>query len=115
MTNFLLSLHKFLWGAPALLMILGTGTYIGLRTRFVQLRLFPKALRELVKTEYEKAGITPESVDTGAVIITGETSRKENAAQVLASLSDLAGEFVVATAGPDLESVLAAKGAGATE
>ena len=72
-------------------------------------------LRQLVKTEYEKAGITPESVDTGAVIITGETSRKENAAQVLRSLSDLAGEFVVATAGPDLESVLAAKGAGATE
>ena len=72
-------------------------------------------LRYLVKTEYEKAGITPESVDTGAVIITGETSRKENAAQVLSSLSDLAGEFVVATAGPDLESVLAAKGAGATE
>ena len=72
-------------------------------------------LRGLVKTEYEKAGITPESVDTGAVIITGETSRKENAAQVLTSLSDLAGEFVVATAGPDLESVLAGKGAGATE
>ena len=72
-------------------------------------------LRILVKTEYEKAGITPESVDTGAVIITGETSRKENAAQVLSSLSDLAGEFVVATAGPDLESVLAARGAGATK
>ena len=72
-------------------------------------------LRALVQTEYEKAGITPQSVDTGAVIITGETSRKENAAQVLKSLSDLAGEFVVATAGPDLESVLAAKGAGATD
>ena len=71
-------------------------------------------LRCLVKKEYENAGITPEMVDTGAVIITGETSRKENAAQVLKSLSDLAGEFVVATAGPDLESVLAAKGAGAT-
>jgi ethanolamine utilization protein EutA len=52
-------------------------------------------------------------VDTGAIIITGETSRKENARQVLHSLSDFAGEFVVATAGPHLESVLAAKGAGA--
>ena len=72
-------------------------------------------LRALVQNEYEKAGITPQSVDTGAVIITGETSRKENAAQVLRALSHLAGEFVVATAGPDLESVLAAKGAGATE
>ena len=48
-------------------------------------------LRALVQNEYEKAGITPQSVDTGAVIITGETSRKENAAQVLRSLSHLAG------------------------
>ena len=73
------------------------------------------ALRVLVEEEYRMAGICRESVDTGAVIITGETSRKENAAQVLSALSDLAGDFVVATAGPDLESILAAKGAGAEE
>ncbi len=71
------------------------------------------ALRELISREYEKAGITRESVDTGAIIITGETSRKENAAAVLSELSGFAGDFVVAAAGPDLESVLAAKGAGA--
>ena len=70
-------------------------------------------IREIVEREYQKAGITRESVDTGAIIITGETSRKENARTVLEALSDLAGDFVVATAGPDLESVLAAKGAGA--
>ena len=73
------------------------------------------ALRVLVEKEYEAAGITPEAVDTGAVIITGETSRKENARTVLKELSDFAGDFVVATAGPDLESVLAARGAGAVE
>lgn len=73
------------------------------------------ALREIVEREYRKAGITRDSVDTGAIIITGETSRKENARTVLEALSDLAGEFVVATAGPDLESVLAAKGAGAVD
>jgi len=72
-------------------------------------------LRELVEKEYEKAGITPENVDTGAVIITGETSRKENAREVLRVLSSFAGDFVVATAGPDLESVLSAKGAGAAD
>ncbi len=71
------------------------------------------AIRLLVAEEYRKAGITPEQVDTGAIIITGETSRKENAKAVLHALSRFAGEFVVATAGPDLESVLAAKGAGA--
>ena len=47
MTNFLLFLHKLLWGAPALILILGVGICISLRTRFVQLRLFPKALRKL--------------------------------------------------------------------
>ena len=71
------------------------------------------ALRQLVAREYEAARIPREQVDTGAIIITGETSRKENAATVLRELSGFAGDFVVATAGPDLESVLAAKGAGA--
>ena len=72
-------------------------------------------LREIISAEYAAAGIQRESVDTGAIIITGETSRKENAQAALEALSDFAGEFVVATAGPDLESVLAAKGAGAPE
>ena len=72
-----------------------------------------EALRELVREEYNRAGIGPQDVDTGAVIITGETSRKENASRVLQALSDYAGDFVVATAGPDLESRLAARGAGA--
>ena len=70
-------------------------------------------IREIVQEEYRKAGLQRQDVDTGAIIITGETSRKENARAVLDALSDFAGEFVVATAGPDLESVLAAKGAGA--
>lgn len=72
-----------------------------------------EAIRQIVAGEYEKAGLRREDVDTGAIIITGETSRKENARAVLVALSEFAGDFVVATAGPDLESVLAAKGAGA--
>ena len=68
-----------------------------------------------VEEQYQKAGITKDQVDTGAVIITGETSRKENAREVLHHLSGFAGDFVVATAGPDLESMLSAKGAGATD
>ena len=71
------------------------------------------ALKRLLEEEYRRAGIRRDSVDTGAVIITGETSRKENARAVLEALADFAGDFVVATAGPDLESILAAKGAGA--
>ena len=78
-------------------------------------RMDAKALREIVEREYAAAGIRREDVDTGAIIVTGETSRKENAAAVMEALSDLAGDFVVAAAGPDLESVLAAKGSGAVE
>ena len=72
-------------------------------------------LRLLVEREYTLAGISREQVDTGAVIITGETSRKENAQTVLEAISHLAGDFVVAVAGPDLESVLAARGSGAAD
>lgn len=71
------------------------------------------AIGKIVAKEYENAHIDRSSVDTGAIIITGETSRKENARAVLNALSDFAGDFVVATAGPDLESILAAKGADA--
>lgn len=78
-------------------------------------RIDGEKLKALVEQEYAAAGITPEQVDTGAVIITGETSRRENADTVLRELSHIAGDFVVATAGPDLESVLAAKGAGAVD
>lgn len=70
------------------------------------------ALRQIVVTEYGRAGIAPGDVGTGAAIITGETARAVNADQVLAALSTLAGDFVVSTAGPHLESVLAARGAG---
>ena len=72
-------------------------------------------IRAIVEEEYRKAGISRQQVDTGAIIITGETSRKENARMVLSALSDHAGDFVVAAAGPDLESILAAKGAGAVD
>ena len=74
-----------------------------------------RAIAAIVEEEYRAAGVSRQDVDTGAIIITGETSRKENAAAVLAALSEFAGDFVVATAGPDLESVLAAKGAGAAD
>lgn len=70
-------------------------------------------VRDIVAAEFEKAGFTPEDTQTGAVIITGESARKENSAVVLKKLSSFAGDFVVSTAGPDLESVIAGKGSGA--
>lgn len=72
-------------------------------------------VRKIIEGEYLRADVRPEDVDTGAVIITGETARKENAREVLNTLSGLAGEFVVATAGPDLEGIIAGKGANAAK
>lgn len=72
-------------------------------------------VRDIVAGEFQKAGYQPEDTQTGAVIITGESARKENSEIVLGQLSDFAGEFVVSTAGPDLEAIIAGKGSGARQ
>ncbi len=71
------------------------------------------AVRRIVEQEYLAAGIQASDIDTGAVIITGEAAKKENASEIIHALAQVAGDFVVATAGPDLESVIAGKGSGA--
>ena len=45
MTKFLEDINGFVWGAPALVLILGVGLYLSVRTGFPQLALFPRALR----------------------------------------------------------------------
>lgn len=45
MSNVLNYLNRFVWGAPALLLILGVGIYLCLKTRFAQLTLFSKSIR----------------------------------------------------------------------
>lgn len=70
-------------------------------------------IKTFVAEQYRQAGIHKQDIQMGAVIITGETARKSNANNVLRALSGYAGDFVVATAGPDLESIIAGKGAGA--
>jgi len=72
-------------------------------------------LTELIRREYAAAGVDPSQVETGAVIITGETAKKQNADAVLKGLGGLAGEFVVTVAGPHLESLIAGRGAGAAQ
>ena len=72
-------------------------------------------VRDIVAAEFAKAGYSPSDTQTGAVIITGESARKENSEIVLNELSRFAGEFVVSTAGPDLEAIIAGKGSGARQ
>jgi len=70
-------------------------------------------LTEFFKEEYQQAGIDPADIQTGAVIVTGESARKQNARQIAEALSGDAGRFVAATAGPNFESLIAAMGSGA--
>ncbi|MHA6801010.1 ethanolamine ammonia-lyase reactivating factor EutA [Bounagaea algeriensis] len=70
-------------------------------------------LLDLIEREFGAAGVQPADVETGAVIITGETARTKNAEAILAAVSGLAGDFVVTVAGPNLEAQIAGRGAGA--
>lgn len=70
-------------------------------------------LKSLILEQYQAAGIAPESVDSGAIIITGESAKTRNARPAVMALSQSLGDFVVASAGPHLESVIAGHGAGA--
>jgi ethanolamine utilization protein EutA len=70
------------------------------------------ALADLVRREYARAGVSPGSIETGAVIITGETARTKNADAILRALSAGAGDFVVTIAGPNAEAQIAGRGSG---
>ncbi|MHA1347532.1 MAG: ethanolamine ammonia-lyase reactivating factor EutA [Candidatus Heimdallarchaeaceae archaeon] len=73
------------------------------------------AVVEFCEEEYRKAGIEPSMVDTGAVIVTGETAKKQNAAEIVRRLSSETGKFVSASAGPNFESLLGAMGSGVVD
>jgi len=70
-------------------------------------------LNAYLENAYAEAAIDRRMVESGGVIITGEAAQKENARRLAMSLANQAGSFVVATAGPHLEAILAARGSGA--
>lgn len=72
-----------------------------------------KQLDEFIYEAYRCANLTPKDIDTGAVIVTGEAAKKKNAEAIAALFSAQAGKFVCATAGHNLEAILAAFGSGA--
>jgi ethanolamine utilization protein EutA len=78
-------------------------------------RIDEQAIGAIVDAAYEAAGIHPDNIDTGAVILTGEALRRENARAIADVLADVGGEFVCAAAGHHMESMLAAYGSGAAK
>lgn len=70
-------------------------------------------LSRFIAGAYREAGMGREDVDTGAVVFTGEAAKKENAEALAALFAQEGGKFVCATAGPNLEAIMAACGSGA--
>jgi ethanolamine utilization protein EutA len=70
------------------------------------------SLMIFINKEYERAKVNREMVDSGAVIVTGETAKKKNALEIVNRISSETGKFVSATAGPNFESILGAMGSG---
>jgi ethanolamine utilization protein EutA len=78
-----------------------------------QTRIDEAALGAIIDQAYQGAGLHPDDIDTGAVILTGEALRRDNAQAISAILAEQGGEFVCATAGHHMEAMLAAYGSGA--
>ena len=72
-----------------------------------------QALGKIIEDAYSASGLHADEVDAGAVILTGEALRRENGQAIAAMLAEQGGEFVCATAGHHMESMLAVYGSGA--
>jgi ethanolamine utilization protein EutA len=72
-------------------------------------------LRAIIDRAYVMAGLTPDDVEAGVVIMTGAAARRDNAAAIMEALTEEGGELVSAAAGDHLEALLAAYGSGAVE
>ena len=72
-------------------------------------------VNQFIQDAYKEAGLTPEDVDTGAVIITGEALKKENAQPIVEFFAKYSGKFICAAAGHNHEALLAAYGCGAVD
>ena len=78
-------------------------------------RIDERAVGEIIDAAYTAAGIHPDQIDTGAVILTGEALRRDNAKAIADVIAEMGGEFVCATAGHHMEALLAAYGSGAAK
>ena len=70
-------------------------------------------LGAIIDRAFAEAKLHPDDIDTGVVILTGEALRRENAQAIAGLLAEQRGEFVCASAGHHMESMLAAFGSGA--
>jgi ethanolamine utilization protein EutA len=72
-------------------------------------------LGAFIREAYAEAGLTSQDIDSGAIILTGEALKRSNARAIADLFASEAGKFVCASAGHNLEAILAANGSGALE
>ena len=101
-SKFVVTSREILYRSPILLTPYLGGTLIDV-----------EKVTAFINKSYEDAGYTPEDIDTGAVVITGEALKKENAQPIIEHFSEDSGRFICASAGPMHEALLAAHGSGA--
>jgi ethanolamine utilization protein EutA len=101
-TRYSVSDRAILWSSPILLTPYRSPTEIDFA-----------AVRAFIEQGYAAAGLTPDMIDSGAVVITGEALKKENARPIAEYVAEQSGKFVCASAGPHHEALLAAHGSGA--
>jgi len=70
-------------------------------------------LGAFIDRQYQLAGTDPDTIDTGALILTGVAVRRRNARAIADLFARQAGKFVSVSAGDALEATLAAFGSGA--
>lgn len=70
-------------------------------------------LRTFFDKQYELAGLSPDDIDTGALILTGVAVRRRNARTIGDLFAAQSGKFVSVSAGDGLEAIMAGHGSGA--
>jgi ethanolamine utilization protein EutA len=76
-------------------------------------RVDADALGRLLDQAFEGAGLDPDAIDCGVVILTGAARERHNAQIIARRLAETCGDIVSASAGHHLEARLAAHGSGA--
>lgn len=101
-SRFVVVERTVLWRSPILLTPYISGN-----------RIDADALKVFVEGAYREAGLAPDDIDSGAVILTGEALKRENARAIADLFAEETGKFVCASAGHNLEALMAAHGSGA--
>jgi ethanolamine utilization protein EutA len=96
--------REILWSSPILLTPYLSKTLID----FEQIKSF-------IHDCYHSASMHSHDVDTGAVVITGEALKKENARPISEYFAHGSGKFICASAGPHHEALLAGYGSGSVQ